>query len=79
MTRCCYGSRPGCRAARPGFLLDGHLRELLEVPGGVWLDLFNSLRGRTTVRLWSAEVWCRLMLDGEPPENVGRELWQGGH
>jgi asparagine synthase (glutamine-hydrolysing) len=73
-----YGMRIDPRwitdAAAPSFLRDGCLRELLEVPIEKWTDL----GARLPHRLWSAEVWCRLMLEGQSVADVERELWPSG-
>jgi asparagine synthase (glutamine-hydrolysing) len=73
-----YGMRIDPRwitdAAAPSFLRDGYLRELLEVPIGTWTDL----GARAPHNLWSAEVWCRLMLESQSVAEVERELWPSG-
>jgi asparagine synthase (glutamine-hydrolysing) len=65
-------------AADPSFVLDGRLREVLEVPAPEWGELVSRADAPQVVRMWSAEVWCRTILDGGPVEAVKRELWPSG-
>jgi asparagine synthase (glutamine-hydrolysing) len=65
-------------AAPTSFLADGHLRDLLEVPAEQWARLIGGMRASRAVRMWSAEVWCRIMLEGQSSEAVERELWPNG-
>jgi asparagine synthetase B (glutamine-hydrolysing) len=61
------------QAARPGFLEHGHLRELLEEPAERWQRRLRRKNGR--MRLWTAEIWCRLVVDGQAISAVERDLW----
>ena len=65
-------------AAAPGFLRNGHLRDVLAVPGQEWAAFVARAQGSQTVRLWSAEAWCRLVFEGQPAAAVERELWPSG-
>jgi asparagine synthase (glutamine-hydrolysing) len=65
-------------AAAPSFLRDGHLRELLQVPLPDWTHLMGAVRASGVPRLWSAEVWCRILIEGQTVEQVERELWPSG-
>jgi asparagine synthase (glutamine-hydrolysing) len=62
-------------AARPAFLGRGSLREVLEVPAAEWDDLAAGAPRTTALRLWTGEIWCRLMLEGRPAEQVEEALW----
>jgi asparagine synthase (glutamine-hydrolysing) len=64
-------------AARPEFLLDGALRELLGVERRRWADAVLPARSAAqALRLWSGEVWCRAVLDGQPTGDVEAALWR---
>jgi asparagine synthase (glutamine-hydrolysing) len=63
-------------AARPEFLRDGMLREELAVPVPAWRETVAMVRGHDVLRLWSAEVWCRLFLEGRPVGEIEAELWR---
>jgi asparagine synthase (glutamine-hydrolysing) len=62
-------------AARPEFLRGGMLREVLGVPDEAWHGALAVARGHDVLRLWSAEIWCRLFLDAAGVAAVERELW----
>jgi asparagine synthase (glutamine-hydrolysing) len=65
--------------ARPEFLADGALRELLGVERGRWAAATVPMPSAAhALRLWSGEVWCRVVLDGQPPERVADALWRDG-
>jgi asparagine synthase (glutamine-hydrolysing) len=65
--------------ARPEFLLDGALRDLLEVDRTRWAEATVPARSSAqALRLWSGEVWCRAVLDGQRPDAVAEALWDGG-
>ena len=65
--------------ARPEFLLDGALRELLAVDRERWAAAVSPARSAAqALRLWSGEVWCRAVLDGQPTEEVEAALWRSG-
>jgi asparagine synthase (glutamine-hydrolysing) len=63
-------------AARPEFLADGRLREVLEVPAAEWRAAVAHLSSAHTLRLWTGEVWCRLFLDGDDDAAVDAALWR---
>ena len=65
-------------AAAPGFLRDGYLRDVLAVPDQEWAAFVAGAQRSQAVRLWSAEAWCRMVLEGQPPAAVERELWPDG-
>jgi asparagine synthase (glutamine-hydrolysing) len=62
-------------AARPAFLGDGRLREVLDVPAPEWGTAIARLSSAHALRLWTGEIWCRLFLDGEDDAAVAAELW----
>ena len=64
--------------ARPEFLQDGALRELLCVDRARWLEATAAPSAAQTLRLWSGEVWCRAVLEGQPAGEVENALWRGG-
>ena len=59
-------------AADPGFLLDGRLRDALEVPRAAWE---GWLAGAIPLCAWSAEIWCRLALEDQSVAAVEEDLW----
>jgi asparagine synthase (glutamine-hydrolysing) len=61
------------QAARPTFLEHGYLRDLLQLPADRW-DRLIARVGRNG-RFWTAEIWCRLFLDGQGVASVERDLW----
>jgi len=66
-------------AARPEFLLDGALRELLGVDREPWKAAIVPARSAAqALRLWSGEVWCRVVLEGQPTGEVEAALWRSG-
>ena len=62
-------------AARPEFLADGRLRDVLGIPAGEWGEAVAHLSSAHALRLWSGEIWCRLFLDGEADAGVEADLW----
>jgi asparagine synthase (glutamine-hydrolysing) len=65
--------------ARPEFLLDGALRELLGVDRARWAKAtVPAPSAAQALRLWSGEVWCRAVLEGQPTDEVTDALWRGG-
>jgi asparagine synthase (glutamine-hydrolysing) len=66
------GRRRIADAARPEFLEHGYLRDLLQLPRESWRR-FLDRAGPT--HLWTAEIWCRLFLDGQDVASVERDLW----
>jgi asparagine synthase (glutamine-hydrolysing) len=66
-------------AARPEFLLDGALREMLGVERERWkAATVPAQSAAQALRIWSGEVWCRVVLDGRPAAAVEAELWRSG-
>jgi asparagine synthase (glutamine-hydrolysing) len=66
-------------AARPEFLLDGALRELLRVERRRWeAATVPAASAAQALRLWSGEVWCRVVLDGQATGDVEAALWRSG-
>lgn len=63
-------------AARPEFLAEGHLRECLGVAAGDWRAGLTGMSSAHALRFWTGEIWCRLVLDGEPVEAVEAALWR---
>jgi asparagine synthase (glutamine-hydrolysing) len=62
-------------AVRPEFLLEGRLRDLLEVPREDWRRLMAGLRDESALLHWTGEIWCRLLVDGESTSSVEEALW----
>ena len=62
-------------AARPSFLWDGSLREVLGVPAARWRSRLSHLTGNQGMAAWTGEIWCRLALEGSAPSVVESELW----
>jgi asparagine synthase (glutamine-hydrolysing) len=66
-------------SARPEFLLDGALRELLGVERERWrAAIVPAPSAAQALRLWSGEVWCRAVLEGQPTDEVEAALWRSG-
>lgn len=63
-------------AARPEFMRDGMLRDQLRVPAAAWEEALGIVRGHDVLRLWTAEIWCRLFLEGEEVAGVAGALWR---
>jgi asparagine synthase (glutamine-hydrolysing) len=62
-------------AARPEFIDDGHLRGVIDAPLPPWRDMLRSLTSREMISVCSAEICCRLFLDGSSVARVEAELW----
>lgn len=62
-------------AARPEFLADGHLRELLGVSTEDWRADLGEMSSAHALRFWSGEIWCRVLLAGEAVDAVEADLW----
>jgi asparagine synthase (glutamine-hydrolysing) len=61
---------------RPEFLAEGMLRDLFEVPQEAWGACVEGLGHPDALRFWTGEIWCRLLLDGQPEGVVSGELWR---
>jgi len=64
------------RAARPGFLAEGWLREELGFERSEWEQAIGPLSSEQALRTWTAEAWCRLVLGDQPVESIEDELWR---
>jgi asparagine synthase (glutamine-hydrolysing) len=62
-------------AARPSFLADGRLRDLLRVGADEWAGRVAAADSFHSLLLWTGEIWCRLFVDGATVTAVDRELW----
>jgi asparagine synthase (glutamine-hydrolysing) len=62
-------------AARPEFLTEGRLREVLEVDRATWSE---AVADQQSLLVWTGEIWCRLFLDGETVDAVEDALWARG-
>jgi asparagine synthase (glutamine-hydrolysing) len=65
-------------AAHPDFLADGFLRQALRQPQARWQELREAGTRRTGLRLWTAEIWTRLFLEGHSVAQVEADLWRSG-
>jgi asparagine synthase (glutamine-hydrolysing) len=63
-------------AARPDFLREGMLRDVLGLSAAEWADATAGLAHDQALRVWTGEVWCRLFLDSQPVAAVERALWR---
>ena len=72
-----FRTRPAIEeGADPAFLLEGRLREVLETPREEWREGVAAMPEPWALAVWSAEVWCRLVLDGTPRDEVEDALWR---
>jgi asparagine synthase (glutamine-hydrolysing) len=62
--------------ARPEFLKQGALREALGIEHQRWQAIVSRCGEDNALSLWTAEIWCRLMLDDQPRACVESELWK---
>jgi asparagine synthase (glutamine-hydrolysing) len=62
-------------AARPDFLGDGTLRQLLEIDIAHWREILATAPRDQVFALWTAEIWARLTVDGKTTGEVSHELW----
>jgi asparagine synthase (glutamine-hydrolysing) len=63
--------------ADPAFLHDGRLREVLGTPRAEWVHGLRVMPDAWALPVWTAEIWCRLMVDGESRADVESALWSG--
>jgi asparagine synthase (glutamine-hydrolysing) len=63
-------------AARPEFLEQGSLRETLGIERQRWRTIVSQCDEHNTLSMWTAEIWCRLMLDDQPRASVESALWR---
>ncbi len=62
-------------AARPEFLREGMLPELLELDAGRWREVLDTVPRDQVLSLWTTETWARLTLAGKSRDEVEEELW----
>jgi hypothetical protein len=62
-------------AARPEFLREGMLGQLLEIDAARWRQSLDAAPRDQVFALWTAEVWARLTVGGATPGEVEQELW----
>jgi asparagine synthase (glutamine-hydrolysing) len=63
-------------AARPEFLAEGVLRDVLGFAREEWATATSGLAHDQALRVWSGEAWCRLFLEGRSVDEVEAELWR---
>jgi asparagine synthase (glutamine-hydrolysing) len=63
-------------AARPEFLAGGVLREVLRFSAEEWSAATAGLAHDQALRVWTAEAWCRLFLEGRSVAEVEGALWR---
>jgi asparagine synthase (glutamine-hydrolysing) len=61
-------------AVRPEFLIGGRLRDVLGISRERWPEFMVS--AAPALLMWTAEIWCRTVLDGTPVEEVEAALWR---
>jgi asparagine synthase (glutamine-hydrolysing) len=64
--------------ANPRFLSQGVFRDLFGIPAREFADTLAAARGALGVRLWSAEVWCRSVFQGDSLTAIEKDLWRQG-
>jgi asparagine synthase (glutamine-hydrolysing) len=62
-------------AARSQFLEEGALREVCGATSGQWRERVAAARGNDALLLWSGEIWCRALLEGQSTEQIELALW----
>jgi asparagine synthase (glutamine-hydrolysing) len=62
-------------AARPEFLEEGSLRDVLEVPSDGWRQAIARASGHHVMLLWTGEIWCRAFLEGQSTGRIEADLW----
>lgn len=65
-------------ALNEAFLLDGSLREVLQVPLEEWRRFSASLRGQPLLLFVTGEVWSRALIEGSTEPSIESDLWRGG-
>lgn len=63
-------------AARPEFLADGLLRDVLRLQADTWSAIRARRARNPAMRLWTGEIWCRLVLDSQSVASVEADLWR---
>ncbi len=63
-------------AVQPEFLAEGHLRHVLGLADPEWRASLEGMSSAHTLRFWTGEIWCRLILAGEPVQAVEEKLWR---
>jgi asparagine synthetase B (glutamine-hydrolysing) len=64
------------QSARPEFLRDGILRDVLGLPREQFEPVVESAIDRLRLRLWSAEVWARSVFAGHSSPQIEHALWR---
>jgi asparagine synthase (glutamine-hydrolysing) len=64
--------------ADPDFLDQGRMRDMYEVPLDRWRHALARASPAVFTRLWFAEIWCRLFLEGQDVRAVEDALWPAG-
>jgi asparagine synthase (glutamine-hydrolysing) len=65
-------------AARPEFLDNGRLRELISEEAWEVATSQAKVWGHRALLLWTAEIWCRAFLEDESNEVIEEQLWRSG-
>jgi asparagine synthase (glutamine-hydrolysing) len=65
-------------AADGRFLFDGALREAFHLSTAELTEVLARSSGALRVRIWSTEIWCRSVLEGETIPQIERALWRSG-
>jgi asparagine synthase (glutamine-hydrolysing) len=61
-------------AARPEFLAEGALRQWLH--GSRHSEIPETPSGYDALLLWTGEIWCRVVLEGQQVDAVNEALWK---
>jgi hypothetical protein len=48
---------------------------VLEISAEEWIATATAANEDLSLLLWSAEVWCRGVLDGATPDEIDQSLW----
>ena len=65
-------------AADPSFLTEGMFRDVFAVPKRDFQNMLEVAGRDERFRLWSAELWCRIVLGNQSQQSVEKELWPQG-
>lgn len=57
-------------------LINGVLREIFAIDKNSWAKVVNEAHGRKVLRLWSLEIWSRLIIHGQNIDTLNEKIWR---